>query len=83
MPLFMDVHKGVDGLTEEAVAGAHARDLEVQAKHGAKFLNYWYNASDGTVFCLAEAPNAETAAAVHKEAHGLLADEIVQVSEGH
>ena len=83
MPLFMDVHKGVDGLTEEAVAGAHARDLEVQAKHGAKYLNYWYNAADGTVFCLAEAPNAEAAIAVHQEAHGLLPDEITQVSEGH
>ena len=83
MPLFMDVHKSVDGLTEEAVAGEHARDLEVQAKHGAKFLNYWYNAADGTVFCLSDAPNAEAAVAVHKEAHGLLADEITQVSEGH
>ena len=83
MPLFMDVHKGLEGLTEEAVAGAHARDLEVQEKHGAKFLNYWFNAEDGTVFCLSDAPSAEVAAAVHAEAHGLLAEEIVQVSEGH
>ena len=83
MPLFMDVHKGVEGLTEEAVAGAHARDLEVQANHGVKYLNYWFNAEDGTVFCLSEAPDSAATIAVHKEAHGLLADEIVQVSEGH
>ncbi|MDA1278494.1 MAG: DUF4242 domain-containing protein [Chloroflexi bacterium] len=83
MPLFMDVHKNVEGLTEQAVAGAHAKDLEVQAEYGAKFLNYWYNAEDGTVFCLSEAPNSEAALAVHTNGHGLVADEIVQVTEGH
>jgi hypothetical protein len=79
----MDVHKGVEGLTEEAVAGAHAKDLEVQGKHGTKYLNYWFNVEDGTVFCLAEAPDSDAMSAVHQEAHGLLADEITQVSEGH
>ena len=83
MPLFMDVHKGVEGLTAEAVAGAHARDLEVQGKHGTKFLNYWYNEDEGTIYCLAQAPNAEAAVAVHQEAHGMVADEIMQVTEGH
>jgi hypothetical protein len=83
MPLFMDVHKGVDGLTAEAVAGAHAKDLETQDQFGAKYLNYWYNAEDGTVFCLAEAPDSEAVMAVHREGHGLVADEIIQVSEGH
>jgi Protein of unknown function (DUF4242) len=34
------------------------------------------------VFCLIEAPSAEAATAVHKEAHGLLADEIFPVEEG-
>jgi hypothetical protein len=34
------------------------------------------------VFCLVEAPDAETAAKVHKEAHGLVADRIFQVEEG-
>lgn len=82
MPLFMDIHKGVEGLTAEAVAGAHQKDLEVQAKHGVKYLNYWYNADDGTVFCLCEAPSKEAAEAVHREAHGLVADEIIQVKAG-
>ena len=82
MPLFMDIHKNVDGLTEEAVAGAHAKDLEVQSRHGVKYLNYWYNTETGTVFCLSEAPDASAAEAVHREAHGLLADAIEPVTQG-
>lgn len=34
MPLFMDVHEKVEGLTAKAVAEAHKRDLEVQGKQG-------------------------------------------------
>jgi hypothetical protein len=82
MPLFMDTHEKVDGLTADAVAGAHQRDLEVQNKHGARYLKYWFNESNGRVYCLVEAPNKEAAASVHREAHGLLADEIVEVKEG-
>ena len=82
MPLYMDVHKNVKGLTAEAVAGAHQKDLEVQHKHGVKYLKYWFNAADGTVFCLAEAPSAAAADRVHREAHGLAADEIIEVKEG-
>lgn len=82
MTLYMDIHKGIDGLTAKAVAGAHERDLEVQKKYGVKYLKYWYNEADGTVFCLCEAPNKEAAEAVHREAHGLLADEIIEVKEG-
>ena len=82
MPLYMDVHKNVEGLTSEAVASAHARDLEVQGKHGVEFLRYGYNEADGAVFCLFEAPNREAGEAAHREAHGLLADEITEVHEG-
>jgi hypothetical protein len=82
MPLYMDVHRKVDGLTAEAVAGAHQRDLEVQGKHGVDYLRYWYNEDDGKVFCLVRAPSKEAAEAVHREAHGLLADEIIEVREG-
>ena len=82
MPLYMDVHKNVEGLTAEAVAGAHARDLEVQEKHGVEFLRYWYNEAEGSVFCLFEAPSREAGEAAHREAHGLLADEITEVHEG-
>jgi len=82
MPLFMDYHEKVDDLTAEAVAGAHARDLEVQAKHGVNYLKYWFDEGSGKVFCLVDAPNKEAAIAVHREAHGLVADEITEVREG-
>ena len=82
MPLFMDTHEKVDGLTADAVAGAHQRDLQVQNKHGVKYLRYWFNEPEGRVYCLVEAPSKEAAATVHREAHGLVADEIVEVNEG-
>jgi hypothetical protein len=81
--LFMDVHHfGPGKVTAKDVAGAHAKDLATQAKHDVKYLNYWFDAESGTVMCLSEAPSAEAAIAVHKEAHGLLPDSIEQVSEG-
>jgi len=82
MPLFMDIHKNVDGLTAAAVIEAHRRDVEVQGKHGVKYLRYWYSEEEQAVFCLVEAPDKAAAAAVHGEAHGLLADEIIAVEEG-
>ena len=83
MPLFMDTHHAVAGLTAEAVAGAHQADLASQEKYGVDYKQYWFNEQTGDVYCLVEAPNAEAAAKVHEEAHGLLADEIVEVQEGH
>jgi len=82
MPLFMDIHHKIQGLTADAVAGAHAADLETQGKYDCRYLNYWFDESSGKVFCLIEAPNKEAAAAVHREAHGLEADEIVSVEQG-
>ncbi|MCH7745142.1 MAG: DUF4242 domain-containing protein [Chloroflexi bacterium] len=69
-------------MTGEAVAGAHQKDLEVQEKHGVNYLKYWYDTDSGKIFCLVDAPNKEAANAVHREAHGLVADEIVEVNEG-
>lgn len=82
MPLFMDVHDRVDGLTAEAVTEAHKRDLEVQERYGVNYLRYWFDEDSGKVFCLVEAPTAEAASTVHREAHGLVADQLVQVREG-
>jgi hypothetical protein len=83
MPLYMDTHRDVDGLTKEAVEGAHQADLATQDKYGVDYKQYWYNEEAGAVYCLVEAPNAEAAATVHREAHGLVADDIVEVHEGH
>ena len=82
MPLFMDIHEHIDGLTADAVAGAHQADLNTQEKHGVKYLQYWFDEKTGTVFCLVEAPNKEAAIAVHREAHGLVADRLIEVIEG-
>lgn len=81
MPLYMDVHK-VDAIDPDALEGAHQRDLEVQGEFGARYLRYWFSEEEGRVFCLVDAPSKEAAEAVHREAHGLLADEIVPVREG-
>lgn len=78
----MDVHRNVSGQTAESLAEIHKKDLEVQEKHGVKYLKYWYNDAEGAVFCLSEAPNKEAAIAVHREAHGAVADEIFEVNEG-
>jgi len=82
MPLFMDIHHKVEGLTSEAVSAAHQQDLAVQARYGVRFIRYWYDERTGKVFCLSEAPTPEAVRAVHQAAHGLLADEVVEVHEG-
>ncbi|MGA7669200.1 MAG: DUF4242 domain-containing protein [Nitrolancea sp.] len=82
MPLFIDIHRHVEGLTPEAVAHAHQIDLETQEKHGVRYLRYWFNEQDGTVFCLCEAPSKEHADRVHREGHGMAANEIFEVREG-
>ena len=71
MPLFMDHHRSVEGLTTEEVADAHRKDVETQDEYGVKYHRYWFNEETGEVFCLAEAPNKEAAESVHCEAHGL------------
>ena len=81
MALFMDVHKMDGGVSATDVAEAHQADLATQAKHGVEYKRYWVDEKAGRIFCLVEAPDADTAATVHREAHGLVADEIYEVSE--
>ncbi|WP_140743071.1 DUF4242 domain-containing protein [Pedococcus bigeumensis] len=82
MSLFMDVHTIEGGLAAGDVAGAHQADLAAQAPHGVNYLRYWVDESAGKIFCLVDAPDAEAANTVHREAHGLVADEIYPVLEG-
>ena len=79
MPMYMDIHE-VQGATAEAVAKAHAADMEVQKKYGVEYHKYWLNESTGKIFCLCSAPNPEAANLVHREAHGLLAAKIIEVA---
>ena len=83
MPLFLDVHQKLpEGAGAADVAQAHAADVKTQDQYGVKYLKYWVDEGAGKVFCLVEAPNAEAAHTVHREAHGLVADEIYEVQEG-
>lgn len=83
MPLFMDVHEKLpEGATATDVAGAHEADLKIQDAYGVKYLRYWVDEKAGKVFCLVEAPSADAAATVHREAHGLVADSLFEVIEG-
>ena len=82
MTLFMDAHT-LDGAVSAAdVAAAHQADLDKQAAYGVSYLRYWVDEAAGKIFCLVEAPDAEAANTVHREAHGLVAEEIFSVSEG-
>ncbi|SDR85516.1 DUF4242 domain-containing protein [Microlunatus soli] len=80
--LFMDVHDNLPGVTAADVAEAHKKDLAIQDQYGVDYRTYWVDEAEGKVFCLVEAPSAEAAAAVHKEAHGLLPDRTYPVVEG-
>jgi hypothetical protein len=82
MPLFMDLHDLHGPVTADEVAKAHQADLAVQAEFGVDYRSYWVDEAGGRIFCLVEAPDAETAAEVHRKAHGLVADEVLQVTEG-
>jgi class 3 adenylate cyclase len=75
----MDIHEIPGGVTADEVAKAHAQDVKVQSKYGVSYHKYWVNEKEGKVFCLCHAPNAEAASRVHREAHGLVAEKIIQV----
>jgi hypothetical protein len=81
MALFMDVHSMEGGVTAADIAGAHRADLETQGKYHVNYLRYWVDESAGKIFCLVEADSPADAATVHREAHGLVADEIYPVTE--
>jgi hypothetical protein len=82
MALYMDVHNLDGGVSVEDVAKAHQADLATQGAHGVEYQRYWVDEKAGKIFCLVEAPSADAASTVHRDAHGLVADEIYEVSEG-
>jgi uncharacterized protein DUF4242 len=81
--LFIDVHElSPGGVSPEAVAEAHAKDLAVQGSHGVEFEKYWVDEEAGLVYCLSRAPNAASVVSTHRDAHGLLPATVLPVSEG-
>ena len=81
MPLYMDLHKGEE-FTLEELKKSHLADLAVQDKYGVRYIQYWVNEEAGMVFCLMEGPSKEACAQVHREAHGDIACNIIQVEKG-
>lgn len=79
--LFLDRHDA-PGATAIQIAAAHELDLAVQERYGVRYVTYWFDDNNGTVFCLAEGPDRESLEAVHREAHGLVADNIIEVRDG-
>jgi hypothetical protein len=80
---YLDIHNlGAGKVTAADVAGAHQKDLAVQDKHGVNFINYWVDERSGTVVCLSQAPDSAAVIATHKEAHGLLPNQIMKVQPG-
>jgi hypothetical protein len=82
MPLYMDIHEIAGGVSVDAVANAHEADLHTQSDHDVRYLKYWVDEGAGRIFCLVDAPSADAANTVHREAHGLVADSIFEVTEG-
>jgi hypothetical protein len=78
----MDIHNVHGRATVDAVAQAHAADLKAQDAHDVRYLRYWVSEAEGKIFCLVDAPSAEAATTVHREAHGLVADDVSEVQEG-
>jgi hypothetical protein len=80
--LFLDEHDlGKGKVKAKDVAEAHKKDLATEGKYGVNYLAYWVDEKNGKVYCLSESPSAEAAKTVHKEAHGLVPDKIMEVSE--
>jgi len=81
--LYIDVHHlGAGKVTAEDVAKAHEQDLLVQDEFNVAFKKYWVDETAGTVYCLSESPSKELVKETHKKAHGLLPQEVYEVSSG-
>ena len=78
MPLYMDIHT-VDGASAQDVAKAHLADVETQDRYEVEYIKYWFNEGCGKLYCLVDAPSAEAAECVHREAHGMLAEKLIEV----
>lgn len=81
MPTYLDIHD-LPGVKAEDVVGAHHADVQVQGAYGVDYRHYWVDEASGKVFCLVDAPDRETAARVHREAHGLEAQILYEVTQG-
>jgi Nickel responsive protein SCO4226-like len=75
---FMDVHRGMKGITPEGLREAHQADVDIQADEHVNFKHAWADPESGYVWCLSEAPNEEAVRKTH-ERTGHPADEVYPV----
>jgi len=81
--LYLDIHElGAGNVSAKDVEAAHKKDLAVQKKHDANFINYWVDEKAGVVMCLVEASNPAALTETHKEAHGLMPVTVLKVKQG-
>lgn len=78
MPIYLDRHD-LSGMTAADIAEAHRKDLELQDAYGVRFLTYWFDQARGTAFCLIDSPDIDTAIRVHRDAHGSIANHVIEV----
>ena len=81
VPLFIDRHD-LAGATAAEVAAAHMDDLAVQDRFGVSYMSYWFDYDRQRAFCLASGPDREAVIAVHREGHGLMPSEVIEVEGG-
>jgi class 3 adenylate cyclase len=78
MPMYIDRHDA-PGISPEEVAAGHELDLAIQEQFGVRYHTYWFDPSNGSVFCLAEGPSQEAVEEVHRTAHGQIAPNIIEI----
>jgi len=81
VPTYIDIHD-LPGVKAEDVVGAHAADVRVQDAYGVDYKHYFVDEEAGKVFCIVDAPDREAATKVHREAHGLEAHTLHEVTQG-
>lgn len=80
MPVFMDLHY-VPGISAQGVAEAHRQDVLIQKEFDCTCLTYWIDEARDSVFCLIEAPDANSVHDLHNKAHGLTPHQIIHVNQ--
>src|SRR5215203_1943055 len=81
--LYIDVHYLPAGKVNYAdVAAAHEKDLAVQKKYNTNFIKFWVDESKGVVYCLSSSPDTTSIQNTHREAHGLIPQNIYKVEDG-
>jgi len=79
MPIYMDIHN-VPGVEAQDVAEAHRKDLLIQDAHNCKCITYWIDEARGNAFCLIDAPSEKVVEEIHRKAHGLVPNKVIEVS---